>query len=186
MKLAASAYRFSVPWYLRLPLGFVGMLALTVLCYFVAALLHKVPPDYLKDYGTQGDFFGGHIAAVIGCITLLVVVVTGFLQVSYDRRFRLREHFLSGIDVIGQYDIASPGCEQALRLLDYYSAIALELDDIELLLLLNTVMTAKIRSTLEALEEGKQETYLDAREARRKIQQVLKDYHLQRKRIKKA
>lgn len=186
MKLAASSYRFAVPWYLWVSLAVVVTLALVVLGFFVAALLHRMPLEYLKDYGTQGDFFGGHIAAVVGCITLLVVVVTGFLQISYDRRFRLREHFLSGIAVIGQYDIDSPGCEQALRLLDYYSAIALELNDTELLLLLNTVMTSEIRRTLEKLEEGKQEIYLEAREARRNIQQILKDYHLQRKGIKKG
>jgi hypothetical protein len=74
----------------------------------------------------------------VGCITLLVVVVTGFFQVSYDRRFdSVSTPF--GVAVIGQDDIDSPGCEQALRLLNYYLAIALELDDTELLLLLNTL-----------------------------------------------
>ena len=157
-----------------------------VLSFFGLAILHKTPLDYLKDYGAQGDFFGGHIAAVVGCITLLVVVVTGFLQISYERKFRLREHFLSGIGVIGQYDIADAGCEQALRLLDYYSAIALELEDTELLLLLNTVMTKDIRKALEEADASKSEVYLEAREARRKLQQILKDYHLERKGIKKA
>lgn len=132
-------------------------------------------------YGTQGDFFGGHIAAIVGCITLLVVVLTGYTQLTYERRFRLREHFLSGIGVIGQYDIANPGCEQALRVLDYFSLIALGLRDNELLLILNTVMTKEIRKRLEELDEGKTEVYIHAREARKIIQELLKDYNMRRK-----
>lgn len=176
-----TSYRFSLPWYVTLALVVVGLMALVIFAFFAAALIDWDILPHLKCYSSQGDFFGGHIAAVVGCITLLVVVLTGFLQISYERRFRLREHFLSGIGVIGQYDISNPGCEQALRLLDYYSTIALELDDVELLLLLNTVMTKEIRKVLEILDAGNQDTYLNARAARKKVQQVLKEHNLARK-----
>src|SRR3954451_18969836 len=66
-------------------------------------------------------------------------------QIAQERSFRIREHFLAGIAAIAQYDIASPGCEQAMRLLDYYSSLALGSEDPELLHILNTVMTAEIR-----------------------------------------
>src|SRR2546421_12750960 len=64
---------------------------------------------------------------------------------AQEASFRMREHFLSGIAAIARYDIASPGCEQAMRLLDYYSSLALELQNAELFNILNTVMTAEIR-----------------------------------------
>ena len=183
MNIGAS-YRFSLPRYVTLALCLVGVMALVIFVFFVAALSDTDIAPFLKNYGTQGDFFGGHIAAVVGCITLLVVVLTGFLQVGYERLFRLREHFLSGIGVIGQYDINNPGCEQALRLLDYYSTIALELKDVELLLLLNTVMTKEIRKVLETLDDGNQDIYMNARSARKKVQQILKDHNLARKGLK--
>lgn len=183
MRIIGHSYRPRVPWYLVLGAILVGIIALTGLFFFCAGFCGFKPLPKLADLGSQGDFFGGHIGAIVGSITLLVVLLTAYMQLVYERRFRVREHFLSGITVIGQYDIDSPGCEQAMRLLDYYSAVALELKDDELLLLLNTVMTGDIRRKLESLDATKQEIYLDAREARRTIQQLLKSYHLARKNI---
>ena len=102
-------------------------------------------------------------------------------QTEQERRFRIREHFLSGIGAIAQYDIDSPGCEQAMRLLDYYSSLAMSSDDAELFHILNTVMTAEIRKKLEEIQEQKQEIYVSAVAARTRIQSMLKDYHMQRK-----
>lgn len=181
MHIIGDSYKPRLPWYLKLGAFIAAAVGLTALFFFLAALMGKTPMASLKDYGAQGDFFGGHIGAVAGSITLLVVLLSAYMQLVYERRFRLREHFLSGISIIGQYDIDEPGCEQAMRLLDYYAAIAIELHEDELLLLLNTVMTSEIRKKLEELETSKQETYLDAREARRRIQVLLKKYHLARK-----
>jgi hypothetical protein len=102
-------------------------------------------------------------------------------QTDQERRFRIREHFLAGIAAIAQYDIASPGCEQAMRLLDYYSSLALASEDPELLHILNTVMTTEIRKKIEEIQKQKQEIYVSAVAARTRIQEMLKVHHMQRK-----
>src|SRR6266705_2296123 len=94
-------------------------------------------------------------------------------QTDQERRFRIREHFLAGIAAIAQYDIASPGCEQAMRLFDYYSSLALASEDPELLHILNSVMTAEIRKKIEEIQEQKQEIYVSAVAARTRIQEML-------------
>ncbi len=127
-------------------------------------------------------------------LSILLLLVTGIYayftyqtvgvlreQTEQERRFRIREHFLAGIAAIAQYDIASPGCEQAMRLLDYYSALALEADDPELLHILNTVMTAEIRKKVEEIQEQNKEIYVSAVAARTRIQGMLKTHHMQRK-----
>jgi hypothetical protein len=102
-------------------------------------------------------------------------------QALQERQFRNREHFLSGIAAIAQYDISEPGCEQAMRLLDYYSYKALSLKDDELFRVLNTVMTSEIRRKLEEFQARKQETYGNAIKARTHIQELLKREALERK-----
>lgn len=62
------------------------------------------------------------------------------------------------------------------------AGLALELDDSELLLLLNTGMTKDIRLQLEELENGKKnETYMSARTAKKRIAVILKEHHMIRK-----
>src|SRR5262245_8305716 len=95
-------------------------------------------------------------------------------QTAQESRFRVREYFLAGIAAIAQYDIAAPGCEQAMRLLDYYSSLALASDDPELLHILNTVMTAEIRKNIEETQGQKQDIYVSAVAARTHIQELLK------------
>ncbi|MER0215947.1 MAG: hypothetical protein DU481_07085 [Nitrosomonas sp.] len=114
----------------------------------------------LEELGQFGDFFGGHISAFASSISLVIVVFFTFHQAKQQRVFFLeqqkdtsktmtRQFFLEGINLITQWDIKSPGCDQCMRLLDYYGRLALESKDDELLLLLNTVITAKIRQNLE-------------------------------------
>ena len=114
----------------------------------------------LTELGQLGDFFGGHTSAFAGSISLVVVLFFTFHQAKQQREFFVvqqeyisktttRQFFLEGINLITQWDIESPGCDQCMRLLDYYSRLALSSEDNELLLLLNTVMTAKIRQNLE-------------------------------------
>jgi hypothetical protein len=102
-------------------------------------------------------------------------------QSTQARQFHMRQHFLAGIAAIAQYDIDSPGCEQAMRLLDYYSYLALSHDDSELFHILNTVMTDRIRKNLEEIQAKKQEIYVDAVAARTRVQVMLKDRHMERK-----
>jgi hypothetical protein len=126
----------------------------------------------------RGDFWGGHIAAITGSITLLVVIISTAAQARADHAARLRDSFLQGIGHIATYDIEKAGCEQALRLLDYYSMLANQIRDPELYLILNTVMTGQIRKTLEEIDaDKKKEIYPNAREARRKIQELLKAHY---------
>lgn len=114
----------------------------------------------LSELGQLGDFFGGHTSAFAGSLSLVVVLFFTFHQAKEQRTFFLsqqadtsktadRQFFLAGINLITQWDIKSPGCDQCMRLLDYYGRLALLSEDRELLLLLNTVITAKIRENLE-------------------------------------
>ncbi len=184
MRTFASSYQNRWPWQLKTAVTLVVVLSLPPLVLYVVALFTD-NGGKLGDLGTQGDFFGGHVAAVTSSLTLVIVLASSYVQHAIDRTFRLREHFLAGLNVIGQYDVAHPGCEQALRLLDHYSALALDLNDNELLLLLNSVMTKDIRLRLEKLENGnKNETYIYAREAKKKIAEILKEHHMDRKGIR--
>lgn len=114
----------------------------------------------LTQLGQFGDFFGGHTSAFAGSLSLVVVLFFTFHQAKQQRVFFLsqqaatlrttdRQFFLEGINLITQWDIKAPGCDQCMRLLDYYGRLALISEDRELLLLLNTVITAKIRENLE-------------------------------------
>jgi hypothetical protein len=134
------------------------------------------------------------ISGITAIVTIIYVIVTFRIlranqqtvramqdQAQQEKAFRMREHFLTGIGTIAQYDVDSPGCEQAMRLLDYYSSLALSSNDPELFQILNTVMTAEIRKKLEEIQVQKQEIYVSAVAARTHIQTMLKDYHMQRK-----
>ena len=114
----------------------------------------------LTELGQLGDFFGGHTSAFAGPLSLVVVLFFTFHQAKQQRAFFVsqqtdasktaeRQFFLEGINLITQWDIKLPGCDQCMRLLDYYSRLALISGDRDLLLLLNTVITAQIRQNLE-------------------------------------
>jgi hypothetical protein len=131
----------------------------------------------------QGDFFGGHLSALFGCLTLLIVLYFGWRQREDDREAKKRESFLAGLDLIAQYDLKSPGCEQAMRILDYYSKLAQEDGNEEWLWMLNVVITKDIRKKLEDLREQRQEIYIHAQEVHQKIHAVFECYHKKKKGI---
>ena len=137
----------------------------------------------LEGPSQQGDFIGGHLSALFGCLTLIVVLYFGWQQRKEDNKTRKRESFLAGLDLIAQYDLKEPGCEQAMRILDYYSKLALEDGEDEWLWMLNVVITKEIRKKLEEAKAQKQEVYRHAQDARDKIQKVLECYHKKRKGI---
>ncbi|KAB0563660.1 hypothetical protein C9383_22875 [Pseudomonas palleroniana] len=114
----------------------------------------------LSELGQMGDFFGGHTSAFSGALSLIVVLFFTFHQAKQQREFFLaqkaeaaqnsdRQFFLDGINLVTQWEMKSSGADQCMRLLDYYSRLALESADRELLLILNTVITAQIRKNLE-------------------------------------
>lgn len=141
--------------------------------------------------GWQGDFFGGHFGSGVGAITLGVVIWTSYLQLSRQqtileqerrdtRRFFLEQSLLQGVDLISQWELKESGGPQAMRLLDHFSRVALAENDDELLLLLNTVMTAEIRKNLEST--GYLSTsYSYAAEAHKKIGELRKSREMARK-----
>jgi hypothetical protein len=146
-------------------LGLTGLLAVIPLLNLLYLGVRNLEFDYrgeisLTGLGQVGDFFGGHTAAFAGSMSLLVVLFFTFHQAKQQSQFfevqqrertrhTERDFFLQGINLITQWDIASPGCDQCLRLLDYYGRIALASTDRELPLILNTVITAKIRENLQ-------------------------------------
>jgi uncharacterized membrane protein len=141
----------------------------------------------LTGLGQLGDFFGGHTAAFTGALSLLVVLffthhqaeqqATFFQTQKEEETLRTnRSFFLEGVGLITQWDIASPGSDQCLRLLDYYGRIALQSSDRELLLILNTVITAQIRANLQGKNGSfKSTNYPYACEAVERIAELRKE-----------
>lgn len=149
---------------LLLAVAFFALVPIVSLVFLGYENLHlNLSPDLtMAELGQMGDFFGGHTSAFAGSLSLVVVMFFTFHQAKQQREFFLtqqaetktatsRQFFLEGINLITQWDIKSPGCDQCMRLLDYYSRLALESEDRgELLLLLNTIITAAIRRNLES------------------------------------
>lgn len=144
-------------------------------------------PLEVATLGQVGDFFGGHTAAFAGSLSLLAILFFSYHQSKQQESFfhkqsedeernSTRTFFLEGIGLITQWDLAKPGADQGLRLLDYYSRLALDSDDRELLLILNTVITAQIRANLEGKNGSfKKTNYPFACEALERIAELRKE-----------
>lgn len=153
------------PWSLRIAIGAVGLFALFPLLNLLALAFTNLKLGLgvqltYEQLGQTGDFFGGHTAAFSGTLSLAVVLFFTFHQYKQqsehfhtqrneEQLHAERVFFLTGINLITQWDISQPGCDQCMRLLDYYSRLALKSKDEELFLILNTVVTAKIRQNLQ-------------------------------------
>lgn len=185
-------YSKNTPKWMKLVLGFTGVLAAIPLLNLIYIGGRNLEFAYkgdlsLSSLGQLGDFFGGHTAAFAGSMSLLVVLFFTFhqakqqsqffqVQQSETARHSQRDFFLQGVNLITQWDIASPGCDQCLRLLDYYGRVALGSEDRELLLILNTVITAKIRENLQGQNGSfKRTNYPYACEAMDKIAALRKE-----------
>ncbi|MFP8780256.1 hypothetical protein [Hydrogenophaga sp. RWCD_12] len=158
-------YSKNTPSWMKWALGLAALLAIVPVSNLVFLGIRNLRFAYtgeigLTGLGQLGDFFGGHTAAFAGATSLAVVLFFTFHQARQQSQFFVtqqedaakhsqREFFLQGINLITQWDIASPGCDQCLRLLDYYGRVALNSEDRELPLMLNTVITAKIRENLQ-------------------------------------
>ena len=182
-------YAKNTPLWLKIALFAAGLLALVPIANLVFMGVHNLTFAYRGDLsisalGQLGDFFGGHTAAFAGSTSLVVVLFFTFHQAHQQAHFFAaqqreasqnadRNSFLQGINLITQLDLASPGCDQCLRLLDYYGRLALKAEDRELSLLLNTVITAKIRKNLEGKNGSfRQTNYPYACEIMKKIAQL--------------
>ena len=173
MDVLKRSYDTRLPWHLRAVLLLLALISGLTLVYFVGGLLGTPLLNTPQTLGAQGDFIGGHLASILGSITLIVVIFTGYVQIQNERKFRIRELFLSGIAAISSYEAQKPGTEQAMRLLDYFAQVAFQLGDNELLLILNTVITKEIRSNLEAIEAANRREYPNAIAAKKKIGEIL-------------
>lgn len=122
----------------------------------------------LHGLAEQGEFLGGHYSTMLSAITLALLIFTSFNQARSSKNAAIREMFSSGIDAVARYDIQDAGCAQALRILDYYSRLALEYDMKDYYLFLNTVMTGKLREKLEEINSP----YRFAQAARDKISRI--------------
>jgi uncharacterized membrane protein len=167
----------------RLIIAILVLLSVVIIAVFVWTCINGPVFCSLEGLSQQGDFIGGHLSALFGCLTLIVVLAFGWHQRKEDNETRKRESFLAGLDLIAQYDLKEPGCEQAMRILDYYSKLAIEDGKEEWLWMLNVVITKEIRKKLEDAEAQEQEVYPHAQEARAKIQLILECYHKKRKGI---
>lgn len=160
-------YRYldKTPIWMVILLSIVGVLAIFPIVNLVVVGYNNLSLGAttglsLTELGQLGDFFGGHTSAFSGSLSLIVVLFFTFHQAKQQREFFLaqkaeaakssdRQFFLDGINLVAQWDMKTPGADQCMRLLDYYSRLALESGDRELLLMLNTVVTAQIRKNLE-------------------------------------
>jgi uncharacterized membrane protein len=146
----------------------VGALAVLFLCILIfwAAIDAWFGQKSLEASGQQGDYFGGHFGPIFGAASLVVVVVASYKQYRQQRAFFREQEkaqtqtlfyqsFTQGISLISEWDRKTPGCPQAMRLVDYYSKVALERNDDELFRLLNTVITEMIRETLRGKGQEK-------------------------------
>jgi hypothetical protein len=101
----------------------------------------------------QGEFIGGHLAAVAGLLTLAIVVYTGFAQSQQQQRFFMRGYFLHGVELIGEA-IQRGDQLHAYRLTDYFSRLAKSEHDDELFLILNTILSGALRSVFEKPDQN--------------------------------
>jgi len=177
MGLLQGSYSSRLSPRISIALGLVFILSIGATAYFLMGVLEVQPLHDPSAQGAQGDFIGGHLGTIIGSITLIVVILAAYHQARDDPKFRIRDYFLNGIGAISSYEAQQPATEQALRLLDYFALVALELDDNELLLILNTVIARDIRKRIEEIDEAGGREYPNAIAARRQIQKLLAEYY---------
>lgn len=99
--------------------------------------------------GTQGDFFGGHVAASVGALTLAIVIYTSYRQSLQQERHFSRQYFVQGAELITTA-IRDKDLIVAMRFIEYYSRLALSKRDGELYLILNAVLFGDLRKQLES------------------------------------
>lgn len=131
----------------------------------------------------QGSFFGGYLTAIVGLLTLTAVVLIGFKQSLQQERYFMRNYFLQGLELISSA-IQNEDDFQALRVIDYFSRLAISSEDDELFLVLNTILYGNIRKQLEQPEDHMRNNYPFAVETISRIGNIQRTKALSRKGIK--
>jgi hypothetical protein len=135
--------------------------------------------------GTQGDFFGGHIAASVGALTLAIVIYTSYRQSLQQDRYFSRQYFIQGADLITTA-IRDKDTISAMRFIEYYSRLALSKKDGELYLILNAVLYGDVRKQLESDDQTILNNYPYAVSAMKEIGSLLKSQSMKRKGINQS
>jgi hypothetical protein len=132
----------------------------------------------------QGDFIGGHLAAIAGVLTLAIVIYTSFTQSQQQQRFFMRDYFLRGVELIG--DAMQRGNQlHAYRLVDYFARLAKSEHDDELFLILNTVLSGPLRTVFEKPDQNTIGNYPFAATVITDIGQIQEEKALARKGLTK-
>lgn len=150
----AELYKNRVPKALTLAVIVLALIAAGVFGIAAFSLYYGKPLSLFSvsdKLGQQGDFFGGHLAAVAAILTLSIVIYTSFTQSQQQQRFFMREYFLRGVELMA--DAVHQGGElRALRVADYFARLAESEKDDELFLILNTAFVGHLRTVLEQRE----------------------------------
>ena len=177
----ANLYRTRVPKTLTLTLVLIVLLAVIVLAAGLWSIWYCRPAfGGSTELAQQGEFIGGHLAAVAGVLTLAIVIYTSFTQSQQQQRFFMRGYFLHGVELIGE---AMQRGDQlhAYRLTDYFSRLAKSERDDELFLILNTILSGALRSVFEKPDQNTIGNYPFAATIMADIAQIQKEKALARK-----
>jgi hypothetical protein len=194
-------YMKNTPWFMIIAFVLLAIFSIIPLLNLIILASENLTIGFskknLSELGQFGDFFGGHTAAFTGSISLVIITFFTFHQSKQQevffrsqsldtKKMSDRQFFIDGLNLITQWDISSPGCDQCMRLLDHYGKLALTSEDKELLLLLNTVITAQIRKNLEGKNGSFRKTnYPYACDAIEKISGLRKQESIEYKNSKK-
>ena len=174
-----NLYKTRVPPSLSLAIATMTFLGLAVLWFGVSSYYRGITilasPETL---GQQGEFFGGHLAAFAGSLTLAIVIYTGYAQ--QQQRFFLRSYFLDGAGLAAEA-VRHEDATQALRVLDYFARLALSEHDDELFLVLNTVIAGDIRKQIETGQQHVTQNYPFVTQAVTEIGRIQKERAIARK-----
>lgn len=157
-------------------------------------------PQEMAALGQQGDFFGGHIASLVGSLTLALAILLGYFQTVETTRANLRSHFVEGMNLIfaAMPPLESPNPTQSsvtqqflkrlprtphgsMKILDYYARLALQLDDEEFYFILNTIISGDIKKAVRREIAQKSENYVYAQKIWQRIGELRMNTEMDRK-----
>jgi hypothetical protein len=176
-----KSYQTKSPIVLTLLIWAIALLGFAVLVVGVLSLKQGSPLiGNVDKLGQQGDFFGGHLAAFVGTLTLAIAIYTSFVQQQQTQKFFMRGYFLDAVELIVEASRAND-INEALRIVDYFGRLALSQDDNELFLILNISLAGELRKQLENPAEHIQNNYYFAVTALKKIGEIQKQMAIKRK-----
>lgn len=181
----AQLYRSRVSKTLTLTVALMVLLGVLVLAAGLWSIWYGRPAFASStELAQQGDFIGGHLAAVAGFLTLAIVIYTSFTQSQQQQRFFMRGYFVHGVELVGE---AMQRGDQlhAYRLIDYFSRLAKSERDDELFLILNTILSGTLRSVFEKPDQDTLGNYPFAATIMADIARIQERKALQRKGLTK-